>query len=139
MLIQAQQLATIGVLSGGIAHDFNNSLQLIMSSLDILSDQVKDDQQSREIMRKITLGTKRAAELSKQMLGLSRQTKQSMCDVDMHQIVGEVIKLAQSALPSTVDIIDQSHQVCRPVCADPTRIYQVAMTLILFPVMSMRN
>ncbi|MGE5270480.1 MAG: PAS domain S-box protein, partial [Thiohalocapsa sp.] len=72
-LAQSQKLEAIGQLTGGVAHDFNNLLTVIANSLDLLSDQRRDEAARRRIIEFAQRAADRGAKLTQQLLAYSRR------------------------------------------------------------------
>ncbi len=75
-LRQSQKMEAIGQLSGGIAHDFNNILTAILGNATLLADPLADKAEVAESAQEIMRATRRAADLTRQLLLFSR--KQTM-------------------------------------------------------------
>ncbi len=72
-LRRSQKMEAIGQLSGGIAHDFNNRLGIIIGYLDILKNYVEGDEKPSKWVNTAINATLRCADLTRQLLGFSRQ------------------------------------------------------------------
>jgi PAS domain S-box-containing protein len=127
-LQQAQKMEAIGTLAGGIAHDFNNILSAVIGYTEIVLADVPEDTSQHRNLREVLKAGSRARDLVKQILTFSRQTEQELKPVQIHQIVGEALKLLRASLPTTVTIA-QNIQSDSTVLADPTQIHQVIMNL----------
>jgi PAS domain S-box-containing protein/hemerythrin-like metal-binding protein len=93
-LRRSQKLEAVGQLAGGIAHDFNNLLGIILGNLEMLSRKAKlDDRNIRRVETSLK-ATMRAADLTKQILGFSRQDPTHSEPV----IVNDVIRGMQSLI-----------------------------------------
>lgn len=101
-LHQSQKMEAIGRLAGGIAHDFNNLLMVIMNSADFLRESIKDLPDACEDIREILHASRRASELTRQLLLFSRKQPlkrtlgcvgECIANVEkmLHRIVGEDI------------------------------------------------
>ncbi len=73
-LMHSQRLEAVGQLAGGVAHDFNNLLHGILGSIEMLSRQDLTPA-SRAMLGNIDAASKRAAELTSQLLGFARRGK----------------------------------------------------------------
>ncbi len=127
-LRQAQKMEAIGTLAGGIAHDFNNILSPIMMYTEIALRSATDDNM-RLYLEQVLKSSRRASDLVKQILAISRQTKQKPIIMQLSPIIKESLKLLRASFPSTIDI--QQHLTTEGdwIVADPTEIYQVIMNL----------
>ena len=73
-LRQGQKLEAIGRLAGGVAHDFNNLLTAVVGNAALLMQNLSRDAAEYELAAAIEQAAWRAAELTRQLLGFSRQT-----------------------------------------------------------------
>ncbi len=128
-LIQAQKMQAIGILAGGIAHDFNNILAAIMGYTEICMLQAPEDTRIPIRLERVMDSCRRARELVKQILTISRHTRHEHSHVQIHLIVKEALKLLRASLPSTIEILHEIRADSSYVIADPTQIYQVLMNL----------
>ncbi|HEY5431055.1 MAG TPA: PAS domain-containing protein [Solirubrobacteraceae bacterium] len=78
----AERLENLGQLAGGVAHDFNNALAIIINYAAFISAEVQrlrsaptEDQRTalRQDIAEISTAAHRAAELTQQLLAISRQ------------------------------------------------------------------
>jgi len=127
-LQQAQKMEAIGTLAGGIAHDFNNILSAVIGYTEIVLADIPEGTSQHKNLGEVLKAGSRARDLVKQILTFSRQTEQELKPVQIHQIVGEALKLLRASLPTTVTI-SQNIQSDSAVLADPTQIHQVIMNL----------
>lgn len=128
-LRKSQKMEAIATLAGGIAHDLNNILSPILGYADMLmrsADPCDDVYRRSEKIRKAAL---RAADLVSQVLSFNREETEKKQIFQLHPLIGEVIKLLQGSIPSTIQIIDQVEKNCGSVRADPSQIHQVLMNL----------
>jgi PAS domain S-box-containing protein len=70
---QAQKMEAIGRLAGGIAHDFNNVLTVISGYGEFLSRRLPESDPLREDVEQIRKATKKASDLTRQLLAFSRK------------------------------------------------------------------
>ncbi|MBF0495011.1 MAG: PAS domain S-box protein, partial [Deltaproteobacteria bacterium] len=128
-LRQAQKMEAIGTLAGGIAHDFNNILGSIFGYTQLALDDVKSGEVNPEFLKEILKAGKRARDLVKQILTISRQTAQERKPVEITSILKESIKLIRASLPANI-IIEQEISVKEfNILGDPTQIHQVLINL----------
>jgi signal transduction histidine kinase len=130
-LRQAQKMEAIGRLAGGVAHDFNNLLTAITGNASLLLAGLSNDDPSHEALVTIDNAAWRAAELTRQLLGFSRQTMLWLKALDLNSSVQEMVGF----LRRTIDPRIQVETRCAPslwtVKADASSITQVLMNLCL--------
>ncbi len=95
-LFQAQKTESIGRLAGGIAHDFTNILVGIMGYAELLNIKFNGSNSSEaEAAGVILQGAKRAADLTKQLLGFARAGKFNPVPVDINKFIKETVKVSE--------------------------------------------
>jgi len=133
-LIQAQKMEAIGTLAGGIAHDFNNMLGGIMGSLNLIELLAeKENLAQKEAFRKYLdtaiESSRRAAEVTRQLLTLSRRQDLQFAPVDIMQSIRNVLKICKNSFPKSVNLDFPSQDSPLMVNADFTQIEQVILNL----------
>lgn len=128
-LRQAQKMEAIGTLAGGIAHDFNNILSPIIMYTEIAMGMLGDNYTLRPFLEEVHKSSKRAADLVKQILTISRQTERQLVLMQLGLVVKESLKLLRASLPATIEIKQESFTERDWIMADPTEIYQIVMNL----------
>ena len=128
-LQQAQKMEAIGTLAGGIAHDFNNILGGIMGYAELAKMKAPDESKVLADLEQLIKSSRRAADLVKQILTISRHHKQEQRPVQVRYIVNEVLKLLKATLPTTIEIRGDLAKDTGIVNADPTQMHQVIMNL----------
>ena len=125
---QTQKMESIGQLAGGIAHDFNNILSAIAGNLSLIKMDVKDDPEIMEALENISVATRRATELVKQILAFSRQNKPERESIKLNHVVLEALKLLRSSVPSGIRIRSELTET-PAVLANATAVHQIIMNL----------
>lgn len=125
---QSQKLEAIGTLAGGIAHDFNNILQGIIMTTELLRVPAVRDKME-EHLDQIIRFSKRGAELVSQILAFSRQNTLQQKPLKLQPIVGEVLKMMRSTLPSSLNIRHDIDPNCQKIQGNSTQLYQVIVNL----------
>jgi two-component system, cell cycle sensor histidine kinase and response regulator CckA len=133
-LVQAQKMEAMGTLAGGIAHDFNNVLGGIMGGLGLVEillkkENLEDGDKIRAYLQTAIESSKRAAEMTKQLLTLSRKRELKMVPVFVRNSINQVMNICRNSLPKSVDLDFQSVDPSLQVYADPTQIEQVLLNL----------
>jgi len=72
-LFLSQKMEAVGRLAGGMAHDFNNILSIVLSYSEFLLDELPSESPYRADIEEIMKAGKRAVELAKRLLSISRR------------------------------------------------------------------
>lgn len=102
-LLHAQKMKSIGQLTGGIAHDFNNILGIILGNLDLLKRQIGEDDKAQKRLMTIQKSAERAVNLTRQLLGFSRQQAAQKVVTDINQVVRNMDSLIIRSVTPAVE------------------------------------
>jgi two-component system cell cycle sensor histidine kinase/response regulator CckA len=129
-LFQSQKMETIGALAAGVAHDFNNLLQVIRGNLTLIAQ----DAQSQPLdprFENIEEAAARAADITDQLLSISRASDEKMIVFDFNKIIKEVGVLTQRSARGNISFaITPWHQSLK-VRMDANRAHQVLLNLVV--------
>jgi len=127
-LCQAQKMEAIGTLAGGIAHDFNNILTAIIGYTELSLREASGDSGLASRLGQVLKAGKRARDLVQQILTFSRRSEPEVSPVRFKSVLGEVLRMMRSTMPSTIEIKTPvlSDAI---VMADPTQLHQIIMNL----------
>lgn len=126
---RSERIETLGNLAGGIAHDFNNILTPILSYAEMGMIEMPKKEPSHEYFKQIMLAAERAQNLVYQILTFSKARDTKSSSVTIQSVIEEALKLLRPSIPSTISIEKRINPSCRPVFADPSKIYQVILNL----------
>ncbi len=127
-LQRAAKLESIGVLAGGIAHDFNNLLTIVMGNLS-LALQDKPTAPVANWLREAERGTKRARDLTRQLLTFAKGGDPVRSAIHLPEVVREAAEFAVhgAKVRCEFDLPDN----LRAADADKGQIAQVVHNLVL--------
>jgi len=125
------RLAAVGQLAAGIAHDFNNLLTAIMLYAQMLLRKPHLPPDLAPSLEIILSESRRAAQLVQQILDFSRRSMMEAKTVDLVSFIREVIDILQRTLPENIRLLMEVGADEYVVNADPTRIQQVLMNLVV--------
>jgi two-component system cell cycle sensor histidine kinase/response regulator CckA len=125
------RLATVGQLAAGIAHDFNNILAgiVLYSQMSLRTPELPS--QLRERLVIIANQAHRAADLINQILDFSRSAVLDRLPLDLVPLLKEQVKLWERTLPENIRVGFTYGSDNYTIDADPTRMQQVFMNLVL--------
>lgn len=134
-LRQAQKMETVGTLAGGLAHDFNNVLGGITGSLTLMEHLIKKGTISVEklsqLLKTACTSAKRAGDIVKQLLTLSRRYDVEFVLVDIKKSLSNVIKICSSSLPKSVTIVTELPGEPCNILGDPVQMEQTLLNIIV--------
>jgi PAS domain S-box-containing protein len=130
-LRQAQKMEAVGRLAGGIAHDFNNLLTGVLGNLELAQRELPAGHPAIEPVRTAEQAAWRAAGVTGQLLGFSRQAPLQPRALDLGPYVRETVTLLARTVRGAVQIQTRVAGNLWPVLADPTQVGQVLMNLVL--------
>lgn len=137
-LRQLQKTEVIGRFSGGIAHDFNNILTAIMGLTSMVLATHASDSDLSEKLNAILDATKRGAQLTRQLLSLSRPSPVEFRPIAIDAIVKEVSMLLRSAMPRNIQLETKAGRGLAPILGDSGQVHQVLLNLCSNAVHAMR-
>lgn len=99
-IARSRRLEALEVLAGGIAHDFNNLLGVVLGNISMAQAELKAPNESpRVFLEEAENAVKRAAELTKKFLALSKAGIPNKALVDIENLVQDLMRKA--ALPTS--------------------------------------
>lgn len=128
---QQERLAVVGQLAAGIAHDFNNILAAIVlyGQMGLRVPAVPPT--LHEHLQVIVDQGLRASDLINQILDFSRRAVLDRRPLDLTPFIKEQVKLWRRTLPENISIAFQYGADECVINADPTRIQQVLLNLVV--------
>ncbi|HEV2331054.1 MAG TPA: ATP-binding protein, partial [Verrucomicrobiae bacterium] len=130
-LRQAQKLEVVGRLVAGVAHEFNNVLGVIQGHASLLQSQLAGEKRATTSTERILQATTRAANYTKQLLGITRQQPIVLKAVHLSTCVQRAQQLLEQALGEDYRLAVLLDDKLPPVCADECNMEQVLINLVL--------
>lgn len=126
-----ERLATVGQLAAGIAHDFNNIMAAILVYADLLRNDASLSPAAQDRLAIIQQQVQRAASLIRQILDFSRRSVIEQTTLDLLPFIKEFEKMLSRVLPETIRVELRYHPETYFVLADPTRLQQMLLNLVV--------
>jgi PAS domain S-box-containing protein len=133
-LRHAQKMETIGTLAGGLAHDFNNILGGLTGSLSLIRFKLDQDNEiDRDFLRKylgiMEQAGKRASDLVKQLLSITRKQEMNFQPVDLNVTIDHILEICAISFDKCIDLQTRHFAGKAMINADPTQVEQVLLNL----------
>src|SRR6476646_10899565 len=129
-LQQAQKMDAIGRLAGGVAHDFNNLLMVISSYAELMLDTLAPLHPLRRNVDEIQKASRRAADLTRQLLAFGRKQMQTLQLLDLNLIIEDINKMLPRLIGEDIELVFIPGKKLGRVKADPVQIEQILMNLV---------
>ncbi|MCP4150756.1 MAG: response regulator [bacterium] len=130
-LRHAQKMEALGRLAGGVAHDFNNILTAITisSEVSLLSPEINDSTAHK--LKDILKAAERAADLTRQLLVVSRKQIIKPIILDAGIIAIELNKMLSRLIPEDIVISLKLEKHLPPIKADSGQFEQILLNLVV--------
>ncbi|HBC87740.1 MAG TPA: hypothetical protein DCZ94_12350 [Lentisphaeria bacterium] len=129
-LRHSEKMEAIGQLAGGIAHDFNNQLMGIMGCAELLYDRL-DDVNLRNDIESILRASRRASDLTKDLLAFSRKGKFLTIPVNVHKVIEEVISVLEHSIDKRIEIKRILKASPAIIVGDPTQLQNALLNMAI--------
>jgi len=130
-----ERLAAVGQLAGGIAHDFNNLLSTIMLYAQMGRSDRDLPPDLTQSLDTILGEARQAVKLVQQILDFSRRSPIETHPVDLKPFIKEAVRILKRTIPESISLLleveAERYGAAFTVNADPTRIQQVLMNLVV--------
>jgi two-component system, cell cycle sensor histidine kinase and response regulator CckA len=130
-LLQVQKLESLGVLAGGIAHDFNNLLTAMLGSASAAMLSLPQESPARPDLDNVILASRRAANLTRQLLAYSGKGHFEVRPIDLSVHVRELASLLETTISKKVQLRLELTQNLPSISADIAQIQQIVMNLVI--------
>jgi PAS domain S-box-containing protein len=131
LLQQSQRMEAVGRLAGGVAHDFNNLLTVIGYSAESLLEGIDPHAPLYGDALEIKETSKRAAELTRQLLAFSRRRPVQPRYVKVDAVVRQSERMLGRLLGEKISFEIELEQNLPEIFADPGQLDQVLVNLAL--------
>jgi two-component system, cell cycle sensor histidine kinase and response regulator CckA len=130
-LLQVQKLESLGVLAGGIAHDFNNLLTAMLGSASAALLSLPSESPARPDLDNVILASRRAANLTRQLLAYSGKGHFEVRPIDLSVHVRELSTLLETTISKKVQLRLELTKNLPSISADIAQLQQIVMNLVI--------
>jgi signal transduction histidine kinase len=126
-LLQGSKMESLGRLAGGIAHDFNNLLTTILGGAELLLEETSLAPAAREDLVAVRDAARRAAELTRRLLAVSRKQPLEIRPVAVDEVARGLAPILTRLMGSDVDLRLDVAPALPPVLADAAQLEQILL------------
>ncbi|MFV9616003.1 MAG: PAS domain S-box protein [Gammaproteobacteria bacterium] len=130
-LRRSQKMDAVGQMAGGIAHDFNNILSIVLGNIEMLEREITVGDKAKKRIEGIKHSAHRAVDLTRQLLGFSRNKATSKKVVNINQRLEKMQSLIVRALTPQVEVSEQLAEELWSVEIDPGDFEDALLNLLL--------
>ncbi|HEU5090545.1 MAG TPA: PAS domain S-box protein [Roseiflexaceae bacterium] len=130
-LREAQKLEAIGRLAGGVAHDFNNLLTAILGYTQLIRDTLPENDLRTPDLDQILYATRRAADLTGQLLTFARRQIASPEPTRINDIIVEAERLLHHLAGHLITLELQLEPEAGYSLVDPAQCTQILVNLVV--------
>ena len=130
-LLRSQKLESLGLIAGGVAHDFNNLLATIMGNGSLCLDAISREHPAFKPLSEIVLASRRASDLTQQVLAYSGRANFQIRPVDLSIAVREIGSLLETTISKKINLKFHLASGLPFIDADEGQLQQVIMNLVI--------
>ena len=129
-LLNTRRLESLGVLAGGIAHDFNNLLAVVLGNAELALLELERGVPARAFVEDIRQASRRAADLTRQLLAYAGKAPFQRAAVDLNALVRELVAAVQFSVAQRAELHVSLATGLPAVHGDSAQLRQVALNLV---------
>jgi signal transduction histidine kinase len=131
-LVEAEKLASVGMLAAGIAHEINNPLTSVLTFSHLMLEQCPQDDPHCDKLKMIARETERARIIVRQLLNFAKETTIKPVRISVNRPVTEIIEslVAQEAFKG-ISLDMRLAEDLPEASIDPAQIGQVVLNIAL--------
>ena len=92
-LAYAENMASLGKLAGGVAHEINNPLTSVLSTAELLFEDLEEDSVCKEDIKQIIMESKRIKDTVKSFLGFARTREFVFKPTDVNKLIESILRV----------------------------------------------
>ncbi|MEK6581150.1 MAG: ATP-binding protein [Nitrospirota bacterium] len=131
-LVEAEKLASIGILATGIAHELNNPLTSVLTFSHLMLEDLPKEAPYYEKIKIMARETERARNIVRQLLSFAKETPLNTMKININRPVTEIIdSLIAQGIFRDIELTLNLSDTLPEIYADPARIGQVVLNILL--------
>lgn len=131
-LLQAEKMASLGILTAGVAHEINNPLNYILGAYEALKEQgpCMEEDNTEVLLDALKTGVERISNIVKSLNQFSRDTPSVNEECNIHEIIDNCLVMLQSQLKNRVEISKNYTNETFVIPGNVGNIHQVFLNIL---------
>jgi two-component system, cell cycle sensor histidine kinase and response regulator CckA len=129
-LRQAQKMEAVGQLAGGMAHDFNNLLGTILTTTELMTDEIPKGSTLADDLDTIRLAAGHGATLTGKLLAFGRRKPLEYQPLVVDELLGDFGRVVRRLVPESIELKLSLGAGDARVHADSGAVEQIVMNLV---------
>ncbi len=142
-LLQADKMASLGILTAGVAHEINNPLNYIMGSYEGLKNYFEEQNIHNEminiLLNSLKTGVFRAADIVKSLNQFGRNNENFNEDCDILNIIQNCLLMLHNQLKSKIELATEFPPQAIIIKGNVGKLYQVFINLLTNAIQAIPN
>ncbi len=128
---EAEKMQMLGRVAGGVAHDFANLLTLISGYSELVLNRIGSRDPLRAELEEIRQAANRGAGMTTRLLDFLRSQAAELQNLDLNALIRDVEHMLRPLIGEQIELVTRLAPDLPKVKADPARMTQVIMNLVL--------
>ena len=128
-LQHAERLRVLGQLAGGVAHDFNNILAAVSGGAELIERKHPKDKETTHLAEMIIKASRRAAELTRQLLVFGRKKPLQHELVSVNTLIADVKTILEHTIRPDIELIAEPCEQDYFIRGDKTQLHNALLNL----------
>ncbi len=129
-LIESQKMESLATMTGELAHNFNNLLTVIIGSMELISEELKEDSPTKKLSVELLKSAKEQAKTIKQLMIFARkQNSSEIKEADINETLRDLLPLIQSQVGSKIRVFFIPSGTIYKARIDENQIKQAVLNL----------
>jgi PAS domain S-box-containing protein len=143
-LVQAEKMASLGILTAGVAHEINNPLNYVMGAFVGLNQyfeeyESSDKEKTDFLLNSLKIGVERISNIVVGLNQFSRSKESVNEDCDIHTIIDNCIRVLHNKIENSVEVVKEFADEKIVIRGNVGKLHQVFVNIINNAIQAIKN